>query len=127
MQRKNTMMRTTKLLHLKQQRHITKTHATNRPNHQQSTIFQMDPPCGHVTLEDVDDIYPVCNNIQHEEQRYACYACYGMDMKKVEQYYPIVKKLQQQFDESQPGKQHAHVLCLQVGKWRVTICLDVLV
>ena len=113
------------------QRFSTKTHAMRRSNPvpQQSTIFQMDPPCGQVTLEDVDDIYPICSNLQDEEQKYACYACYGMDMEKVEKYYHFVKQLQQQVEKeknsrSPPGE---HILRVHLGKWRFTICLDILV
>jgi hypothetical protein len=88
---------------------------------QQSTIFQLDPPCGDVTLEDVEDIYPVCKNIRDDKLRYACYACYGMDMKKVEMYYPIVKDLQTQFEKC---TQLDRTFELRIGMFRIR--LDVL-
>ena len=89
---------------------------------QQSTVFQLHPPCGQVTLEDVDDIYPVCSNIADEKQRYACYACHGMDMNKVEKYYPIVKQLDSQIQNMEPTSEHP--LEFRFGKIRIR--LDVL-
>lgn len=91
------------------------------PKHQHSTIFQMTPPCGQVTLEDVDDIYPICNNIRDREHRYACYACYGMDMEKVEKYYPIVKSLQSQM---KPETMDATVFRVSIGRLQVIICIN---
>lgn len=115
----NTKIRGSCPLHMRKKAsfHGTKTYAYR----QQSTVFQLNPPCGDVTLDDVEDIYPVCSNIRDEKQRYACYACYGMDMKKVEKYYPIVKELQAQFEKS---TQTDRTFELRIG-W-IRIRLDVL-
>jgi hypothetical protein len=60
----------------------------------------MNPPCGEVTLEDVDDLYPICNSIRDPKHRYACYASYGMDMDNVEKYYQIVSRLEEQYKQA---------------------------
>lgn len=83
----------------------------------------MNPPCGQVTLEDVEDIYPICNNLPDREQRYACYACYGMDMEKVEKYYPIVKQLQEQMKTNNHDSK-APVFHLRIGKFHITLCKE---
>lgn len=86
---------------------------------QEPTVFQMDPPCGMVTLEDVDAIYPIAQAIHDPKQRYACYAVYGIDMEKVEKYYHVVTQLQEQYIKMQKEYTQKYGHYFRIGKLHI--------
>lgn len=100
-----------------------KTYAKSSPR-QQPTIFQMDPPCGTVTLEDVDAIYPIAQAMNNREQRYACYSIYGIDMEKVEKYYHIVQRMQHQYNLQKQREAKRRAFHIKIGKFHIWIGVE---
>jgi hypothetical protein len=56
-------------------------------------LFGMRPTCGHVSLYDVRDAFELASLVTRRDQREALYACYGLDIDRVESLYPTVDYL----------------------------------
>lgn len=103
-------------------RHVARAYTPR--NVEPATIFQMEPPCGQVTIEDVDDIYPICSQFSDDEQKYACYACYGMDMDKVEKYYHVVKSMETEYKKACEKYNKERAYHFRIGKMNIYISSD---
>eukprot|EP00884_Botryococcus_braunii_P001516 jgi/Botrbrau1/11365/Bobra.0038s0113.1 len=78
--------------------------AMNQPD--QSSIFEMQPSRGHVTLWDARDAYETCSLCDDLEARQSCYAQFGCDQRRVDLYLKTVSNLEEQISKvssPQPG------------------------
>lgn len=80
-------------------------------------LFSMQPPRGHVTLHDVKDAYHLAQQVRCPKKKEALYAIHGLDMHRVEEYYPIVARLEKSWVKPTHGTIH-------VGPWKIQVRVE---
>lgn len=80
-------------------------------------LFGLQPVRGHVNLVDVRDAMEVARSIPCKTQREAFYASQGLDMKRVEEFYPVVVRLNTTLQDHS-GNQTWSV---RLGAWELSI------
>lgn len=67
-------------------------------------IFERQPWCGHVNVQDAEDAYDMCSCLEGKSKE-DCYLAFGVDGERVERYLYQVKLLNRQLakkDEPEP-------------------------
>ena len=83
-------------------------------------LFGMRPMRGHISIHDVRDAYAIAQSIPARHEREALYACYGLDMERVETWYPQVDYLERCWNASQDAEKQKKQFVLRFGNFVIT-------
>ncbi|KAK9816861.1 hypothetical protein WJX72_006261 [[Myrmecia] bisecta] len=79
-------------------------------------IFELSPPAGECTLLDARDAMEACSGLNGDTQT-ACYAQFGCDRRKVQQYYGAVEAFELAFTQEDEEDEDEYVEPDSLSPW----------